>query len=254
MNGRIIPWSAAMRLIVLGAGLLASSAALAQTPVYDPDQLPAFHGKVANYSLTARDEADGLILDDGTEVHISPRLSSELVFAIKPGDVVTVHGLKASASSMVQALSIANDANGVKINDNFQPANPGDRPQFTPPRMMEARGRVKMALHATDGRLDGALLEDGTILRFAAGYTLPNADCIAAGKDIVATGTGVSGLLGRVMETRQVALDTEASVPGAVPRTVVIMNGGNPQIPGQRLPLLNPPASGNSTGNAPPQH
>src|SRR5271170_2200815 len=140
MNRCIIPWSAAMRLIVLGAaGLPASGAALAQSPVYDPDQLPAFHGKVASYSLTARDEADGLILDDGTEVHISLRLSSELVFAIKPGDVVTVHGLKASASSMVQALSIANDASGVKINDSFHPANPGDRPQFTPPRMMEAR-------------------------------------------------------------------------------------------------------------------
>jgi hypothetical protein len=244
-----------MRLIVLGAaGLLASSAALAQAPVYDPDQLPAFHGKVASYSLTPRDEADGVILDDGTEVHISPRLSAELVFAIKPGDVVTVHGLKASASPMVQAMSIANDATGLKINDSFQPANPGDRPQFTPQRTMEARGRVKMALHATDGRLDGALLEDGTIIRFATGYTPPNADCIVAGKDIVATGTGLSGLLGRVMEARQIGLDTEASVPGAAPRTVVIMNGGGAQVPGQHLPLLNPPASGNSTGGTPPQH
>jgi hypothetical protein len=108
---------------------------------------------------------------------------------------------------------------------------------------MEARGRVKMTLHASDGRVDGALLDDGTIIRLAQGYTPPNADCLAAGKDIVATGTGTSGLLGRVMETRQITLDTEASVSGGSPRTVVIMNGGGVTPPGQHLPLFNPPAN-----------
>lgn len=240
-----------MRSPLLGAAaLLVSSAALAQAPVYDPDQLPVFHGKVASYSLTAKDEADGVILDDGTEVHISPRLSSELTFAVKPGDAVTVHGLKASAASMVQALSIANDASGVKITDTFQPANTPDRPVYTPPRMVEARGRIKMPLHAPDGRVDGALLEDGTIIRLAPGYNPPNADCLVTGKDIVATGTGITSLLGKVMETRSIALDTEATTPGAPGRTVVILPGGFPQTPGQHLPLFNPPAS----TNQPQQH
>lgn len=245
-----------MRVMISSAAcLLVSSFALAQTPVYDTDQLPAFHGKVASYSLTPRDEVDGLILDDGTEVHISPRLSSELVFAVKPGDAVTVHGLKASAEPMVQALSIANDSSGVKINDTVQPSAAQDRPVFTPPRMMEARGRVKMTLHAPDGRVDGALLEDGTFIRFAPGYNPPGVDCLAAGKDIIATGTGTSSLLGRVMETRSIAPDTEASVSGAPPRTVVIMNGGVTS-PGQHLPLFNPPASGNPppSSNPPAQH
>jgi hypothetical protein len=241
-----------MRSPLLGAAaLLVSSAALAQTSVYDPDQLPVFHGKVASYSLTARDEADGIILDDGTEVHISPRLSSELIFAIKPGDAVTVHGLKASAASMVQALSIANDASGAKITDTLQPANDPGRPMFTPPRMLEARGRIKMPLHASDGRVDGILLEDGTIIRLAAGYTPPAADCMVAGKDIVATGTGVSGLLGKVMETRSLALDTETGAPGAPGRTIVILPGGVAPAPGQHLPLFNPPPSNNPP---PPQH
>ena len=231
-----------MRLLVLiAAGLLASGVAWAQAPIYNTDQLPTFQGKVVVYSLTPRDEADGIILDDGTEVHISPRLSSELVFAIKPGDAVTVHGLKANDAPMVQALSVTNDATGVRVNDLFQPASPPDRPIFTPPRMMmEARGRVKMPLHAPDGRVDGALLQDGTIIRFAPGYSPPSADCIVPGGDIVATGTGTSGLLGRVLETRSVALDAAAAVPGTPPRTVVIMNGG--MVPqGQHLPLFNPP-------------
>jgi hypothetical protein len=235
-----------MRSPLLGAAaLLVSTAALAQAPIYDPDQLPVFHGKVAAYSLTARDEADGVILDDNTEVHISPRLSSELTFAIKPGDAVTVHGLKASAAAMVQALSIANDASGVKITDTFQPANAPDRPVFVPPRMLEARGRVKMQLHAPDGRVDGVLLEDGTIIRLAPGYNAPNADCMVAGKDIVASGTGVTSLLGKVMETRSIALDTESDTPGAPGRTIVILPGGVAPQPGQHLPLFNPPPSSN---------
>lgn len=238
-----------MRLMTLGAaGLLVSNAALAQTPVYDTDQLPAFHGKVARYSLTPRDEVDGMILDDGTEVHLSPRLSSELVFAVKPGDAVTVHGLKANGIAMVQALSIANDATGAKINDTVQPAASRDRPVFAPQRMMEARGRVKMTLHAPDGRADGALLEDGTFIRFAPGYNPPGIDCLTPGKDIVATGTVTSGLLGQVMETRSITPDKEAAAaPRPAGPTVVIMNGGVAP-PGQHLPLLNPPA-GNSPGS-----
>ncbi|HEV2186279.1 MAG TPA: hypothetical protein VGR70_03680 [Stellaceae bacterium] len=240
-----------MRSLLLGAtALLASGAALAQAPVYDPDQLPAFHGKVTSYSLTVKDEVDGVILDDGTEVHIASRLSSELTFAIKPGDAVTVHGLKATAAAMVQALSIANDASGARIVDTFQPANPPDRPADTPPRMFEARGRIKMPLHAPDGRVDGVLLEDGTIIRLAAGYN-PPADCLAAGKDIVATGTGVTSLLGKVMETRSVALDTEANAPGTPGRTVVILPGGWQPTPGQHLPLFNPPSNNNTPA---PQH
>ena len=236
-----------MRSPLLGAAalLVGSTAALAQTPVYDPDQLPVFHGKVAAYSLTVRDEADGLLLEDGTEVHISPRLSSELTFAIKPGDSVTVHGLKASAAAMVQALSIANDASGVKITDTFQPANAPDRPVYTPPRMFEARGQIKMSLHAPDGRIDGVLLEDGTILRLANGYNPPNSDCLAPGKNVVATGTGVTSLLGKVMETRALALDTETNTPGAPGRTVVILPGGVTPTPGQHLPLFNPPPNNN---------
>ena len=229
-----------MRSVLMGAAtLLISHAVFAQAPVYGLDQLPVFNGKVAVYSLTARDEVDGLILEDGTEVRISPRLSSELTFAVKPGDAVTVHGLKANAAPLVQALSIANDASGAKITDTFQPTAEPGRPVYTPPRMFEARGKIKMPLHAADGRVDGVLLEDGTIIRLAAGYTPPSADCLAAGKDIVATGTGISGVLGRVMETRSLALDTNTGAPGTPGRTVVILPGT--VSPGQHLPLFNPP-------------
>ena len=60
-------------------------AATAPGPVYDPSGLPATKGTVARYSLTPRGDVDGLILGDGTEVHLPPHLGTQLVYAVRPG-------------------------------------------------------------------------------------------------------------------------------------------------------------------------
>ena len=66
---------------VVAAAALAGGQAPAQTaarpaaqagPLYDPAQLPATRGAVARYSLTPLGDVDGLILTDGTEVHLPP--------------------------------------------------------------------------------------------------------------------------------------------------------------------------------------
>src|SRR5271167_4166173 len=103
---------------LLAPALLASVGAVAwvqPAPTYDPAQLPVIKGKVAQYTLTPRGDVDGLILDDGTEVHVTPTVSTELVFAVRPGDAVTIHGLKARAIPMVAAMSITNDATDTTV-------------------------------------------------------------------------------------------------------------------------------------------
>src|SRR5271154_1456779 len=95
-----------LKLSLLAATLLAGvgAVALAQpAPTYDPAQLPAVKGKVVQYTLTPRGDVDGLILDDGTEVHVPPSVSSELVFAVRPGDAVTIHGLKTRTEPILAA-------------------------------------------------------------------------------------------------------------------------------------------------------
>src|SRR5580704_7774352 len=109
-----------LRISLLAATILAGAGmALAQpAPTYDPAQLPAMKGKVAQYTLTPRGDVDGLILDDGTEVHVPPSVSTELVFAVHPGDAITIHGLKAHAEPMIAAASITNDASGITVMAN----------------------------------------------------------------------------------------------------------------------------------------
>src|SRR5215207_1763361 len=78
----------------MGMTASATVACAQTTPLYDPAQLPEVKGTVQAYSLTPRGDVDGLILNDGTEVHFPPHMSAQLVFAVKPGDAVTVHGLR----------------------------------------------------------------------------------------------------------------------------------------------------------------
>src|SRR5882672_9290657 len=101
----------------------------AGAPIYDLQQLLATKGTVSRYTLTPHGDVDGLILADGTEVHFPPHLSTQLVFAIKPGDAVTVRGLKALNAPLIAAIAITNDATGNTVVDGGPGAGPGPGPR-----------------------------------------------------------------------------------------------------------------------------
>jgi hypothetical protein len=201
----------AATLIAAGVGGLAY--AQPNQPIYDPAQLPETQGKVAQYSLTPRGEADGLILDDGTEVYFPPHLSSELVFAVRPGDTVTIHGLKARVLPVVLAMSITNDATHQTViaQGLHGPAEP------TQP-MAEVTGQIKEALHSPRGEVNGVLLTDGTEVRLPPPDAQKLGDILAAGKQLVVRGSEVSGPLGKLVMAREIGPDastlTKIAGPG----------------------------------------
>src|SRR5258708_7509741 len=102
-----------------------------QAPLYDPQQLPALRGQVQQFTLTPRGDIDGLILTDGTEVKTPPHLSTEIAYSVRPGDTVTIHGLRAAALPLVQAVSVTDEASGRTVVD-LGPPGPGRPPP--PPR------------------------------------------------------------------------------------------------------------------------
>ena len=138
------------RQVVLAIALLggvSATAALAQGfGGFDPSQFPATQGKVAQYSLTPRGDVDGLILDDGTEVHLPPHLGAQLVFTVKPGDQVTVRGLKARDIPTIDAASVTNDATHQTVTDSG-PLGPGGTGLA-----LQASGHIKAQLHGPGRR------------------------------------------------------------------------------------------------------
>jgi hypothetical protein len=192
------------RYVLLAATLVAGSvgAALAQNAsTYDPAQLPAIKGKVAEYSLTPRGDVDGLLLGDGTEVHLPPHLGTQLVFAVRPGDDVTIRGLRARAIPLVEATSVTNDATGKTVTDD---KNGGPRDIV---RTLTAQGRVKAQLHGAGGEVNGALLDDGTIVRLPPPEALRLAANLAPGASLYVQGEGLEGVLGRVIAANAIGPD-----------------------------------------------
>lgn len=69
---------------------------------------------------------------------------------------MTVHGLKAHAIPMIQAMSVTNNATHITI--VTQRMRGGRSEDDT----IEDQGRIRAQLHNSDGNVDGVLLEDGT--------------------------------------------------------------------------------------------
>ena len=212
-------WLLAATLLACAAGAAIAQNVTSQDvtghgATYDTSELPATQGKVGQYSLTPRGDVDGLIMTDGTEVFLPPHLGTQLVFAVKPGDAVTIHGLHARALPMVQAMSIKNDATGATVTDS----GPGGAPGPDANRQaMNDTGRVKAPLHGPRGDVNGALLEDGTIIRLPPPEAVRLASTLTVGAPLSVQGLGTEGPLGKVIEARAIGPDASHLQQVAVP-------------------------------------
>ena len=194
------------RYALLAATLLATGAAAATAQpaaTYDPQQLPATQGTVAQYSLTPRGDVDGVIMQDGTQVHLPPHLGAQLVQAVKPGDSVTIRGLKAQALPLVQALSVTNDASHQTVVDQGPPAM---RPQPLPMsfQWLQVQGRVREPLYGPRGDLNGALLDDGTQIHLPPDQAQALGSDLQPGRTLVAQGYAAIGPYGRSLAAEQI--------------------------------------------------
>ena len=202
------------RYALLVAALTAactSGVALAQNEtVFDPAQLPEVKGKVVQYLLTPRGDVDGFFLADGTEVHVAPHLSTQLVYAVKPGDTVTIHGVKAKAAPLLLAASVSNDATGATVQG-------GPHGRHGGLAQVEANGRVKAQLHTPRGEVDGVLLQDGTIVRLPPPEAQKLNALLANDQPLFVRGFGFEGALGKVVAAQELGADKEHAQPVAGP-------------------------------------
>src|SRR5882724_12189099 len=134
------------RIQILSCALLATTAATVGAtaysqnmgPVWDSSQLPESRGTVRQYTLTPRGDVDGLILSDGTEVKLPPHLTGQVVYAIRPGDQISIRGLRARAIPLIDAASITNVSTGKTVVDNGKDRRGSEQ---------NYNGRISAALH-----------------------------------------------------------------------------------------------------------
>ena len=172
-----------------------------QAPPWDASQLPETRGIVKQYTLTPRGDVDGLILNDGTEVTLPPHLTSQIVFAVRPGDAVTIRGLKARALPLVEAASVTNFATGASVVDNGPPGGP-DRSAGE----LTTSGKIAAPLHGRRGEVNGAVLDSGVILRMPPPEAERVQSLLQAGQPVTVRGTTLKtafGTIGRCERNRK---------------------------------------------------
>ena len=173
------------------------------------NQLPETRGTVQRFVLTPIGELEGVILADGTQVHLPPHLTTQLAGAVRTGDTVTVQGYRSSYVPLVVAASITDTNTGQTVVDTGPPP-PGSRPPPPPPgvppagaqQQMTVQGKVQQALYGPGGDVNGALLDDGTIVRIGPREAYLAAALLNPGQTLAAQGWGLTTSYGRVVEAQ----------------------------------------------------
>ena len=132
---------------------------------------------------------------------LSPHLSAQVVYTIRPGDEVSIRGLRARAIPLVDAASVTNVATGRSVTDNGPPHGPdrgGMQQAFS--------GRIVAALHGKRGEVNGALLDDGTQLRLPPPEAERFADWLQPGQMVSIRGDLLDTALGRVVDVQAIGV------------------------------------------------
>lgn len=176
---------------------------------YNNPQLPETQGIVQRFTLTPIGEIDGLILADGTEIHVPPHLTPQLENAVRIGDRVMVQGYRSPSVPLVVATSLTDANTGQTVVDNGPP--PGSRPPPPPPGMpapgaqqVSIEGKVQRSLYGPAGDVNGALLDDGTIVRVGPREAYFVGSVLSPGATLAVQGWALTTPYGRVIEAQAV--------------------------------------------------
>jgi hypothetical protein len=249
-----------MRHLIVPSACLAllATTALAQTSPPPPaigvtaptasGQQADIQGIVKAFKMTPVGDLEGMILTDGTEVHVPPHLSLQLAAAVRPGEAVRVLGWHSGVPNFIVATSLTGQR-GQSVVDQGPPP-PGTRPPPPPPgqpapgaQQATVQGRVQQVLHGPAGDVNGALLDDGTTIKIPRPLGWQVSSGLQPGQVVTVQGWALSNAYGRVVEAQTIGARpmqvTQAPTPGGAPP---------PPPPAGMAPPLAPP----SVGAAPP--
>lgn len=169
-------------------------------------------GAVNRYVLNPRGEVDGLLLDNGTQIKFPPHMSADLTSAVKPSDRIMAQGQR-EVPPVFTAFTITNAATGASVNES----RPTQQPQALPPdlrgvdlKSMQADGRIAVLLHAPRGEVEGAILDEGTIIRVPPHISAQFASLLQIGNTLSARGYGSENQFGRCFETTELGATGQA--------------------------------------------
>ncbi len=132
---------------------------------------------------------------------LPPHLTSQLVFAVRPGDAVTIRGPKVRALQLVEAASVTNFATGASVVDNGPPGAP-DRSTGE----LMTSGKITAPLHGRRGEVNGAVLDNGIIVRMSPPEAERVQGLLQPGQPVTVRGTTLKTALGTVIDASAIEI------------------------------------------------
>jgi hypothetical protein len=171
------------------------------------DQPPVADGIVDRYLLHPRGIVDGLLLRDGSQMHVTPRAADGLIQIIQPGDHVRVHGRRSGDSPLVVPDVIVNVTDGKSFTVPYRldlPIPPSEaRPTANE---MRAAGTIQVLLYDyIKGGVNGMLLSDGTQIRLPPDVGKQFPASLRHNMDVEVEGNGTITSYGRALEALAIA-------------------------------------------------
>jgi hypothetical protein len=198
-------------LLVQGEAAAGSSAVAAEegaatsVKVLEPpsmDKPPVAEGIVRRYLLNPRGEVNGLLLQDGSQMHVTLRAAQDLTTAIQPGDRVRVHGRRVSHIPVVKADVIVNMTDGKSFTVPYRLDLPMP-PREERPTLNEihAAGTIEVLLYdPLKEVVNGALLSDGTQFRLPPDVGEHFHASLQKDMDVEVRGYGIATSYGTTLE------------------------------------------------------
>ncbi len=139
-------------------------------------------GKVQSLTSAPMGEIDGAVLDDGTVIHWPPHLADRFSAIVTRGDRIQAVGRMETGPAGDTHLEVQTVTN-LRTNDSREndalPPGPGPRRRPLPPppgprrgiaptatASQTAQGKVQRMTSAPMGEIDGAVLDDGTVIHW----------------------------------------------------------------------------------------
>jgi hypothetical protein len=174
-------------------------------PVRDPasmEKSPVAEGVVDRYLLNPRGDVTGLLLRNGSQMHVTLRAATDLTMAIQPGDHVRVHGRRVGDSPLVTPDVILNVTDGTSFTVPYRldlPMPPREeRPAVNE---MRAAGTIQVLLYDhLKEVVNGALLSDGTQVRLPPDVGEHFHASLQPHMDLEVRGYGATTQYGRAIE------------------------------------------------------
>jgi hypothetical protein len=174
----------------------------------DPACLSERRGRVSQFLINSHGDIDGMILDGRLQVHVPPHLGRTIGRYIKPGERISVRGLKPRHADVVAAVLVTTSSGRPILDEGPDHAAP-ERVQPTA-RPVETDGQIQQALYGPRGELRGALLKDGTSIRMPPHAAEALADYLQPEIHVRAWGHAIKTRYGMTIEVSDLAMLIDA--------------------------------------------